>query len=344
MIKRMMVCAAALALFAGGTARADDLGVGDKAPAIKIAKWVKGKEVDLAKAGPDEVFVVEFWATWCGPCKMSIPHMSEMQDHFKDKKVTFIGVSDEEPKVVEKFLKDGFDSKMRYTVAIDEDNKTDKAWMKAAGQDGIPTAFVVKGGKILWIGHPMNGLDLQVADACGDKEYAAKAKEMKKLQGQFQEAFEAEEWDDALKAADKILAIKPGEFQLGLMKYVILATKKKDTQNAGKYGREFVDKCDDAMVLNEFSWNMLTEEAWADAKDLKLALAGAKKAAELTKNEDPAILDTLARAQVDSGDLKAGIETEKKAVELAKKTKNKQLIKDLEKSLEEYQKKANQGV
>ena len=38
------------------------------------------------------IMVVEFWATWCGPCRTSIPHLIELQKKFKD--VMFVGISD----------------------------------------------------------------------------------------------------------------------------------------------------------------------------------------------------------------------------------------------------------
>src|SRR5258707_7964049 len=65
------------------------LKVGDPAPKLKADKWLQGSEVTEFAA--DKVYVVEFWATWCGPCIVMMPHMSEMQAEFKDKGVTFIG-------------------------------------------------------------------------------------------------------------------------------------------------------------------------------------------------------------------------------------------------------------
>ena len=143
------------ALITAGVAQAG-LKVGDPAPKLSIAAWIKGSPVDPAKGKPEEVFVMEFWATWCAPCRSSMPHMSKMQEQFRGRGVTFIGISNEDKKTVEKFLKKGFDSKMRYTVAIDSRNQTNKDWMQAAGQQGIPCAFVVKGGTVRWIGHPMD--------------------------------------------------------------------------------------------------------------------------------------------------------------------------------------------
>ena len=50
------------ALAAAGTLHAGELG--DKAPALAIAEWVKGEPVDVTKADGKHVYVVEFWATW----------------------------------------------------------------------------------------------------------------------------------------------------------------------------------------------------------------------------------------------------------------------------------------
>ncbi|MEK6700788.1 MAG: TlpA disulfide reductase family protein [Planctomycetota bacterium] len=140
------------------------LKVGSAAPALSANNWVKGKEVKSFEKG--KVYVVEFWATWCGPCLTSIPHLTETAKAHSD--VTFIGMAsserapkdgaaDERLTKIEKFVKDQGD-KMGYTVAYDADRKMSKGWMEPAGQGGIPCAFIVDGeGKIAFIGHPMDG-------------------------------------------------------------------------------------------------------------------------------------------------------------------------------------------
>lgn len=164
----------------------EKLVVGSEAPELKIDKWVKGDEVASFQEG--KVYVVEFWATWCGPCKESIPHLTELQKKFKD--VTFIGVAAAERKPasgedtrlskLEKFVKDKGDT-MGYTVAYDSTGKTDTKWMTASGQDGIPCAFVVGADrKIAWIGHPQEDLEKQVEKALKKADHAAKDTKEKK--------------------------------------------------------------------------------------------------------------------------------------------------------------------
>src|SRR5689334_7009652 len=122
------------------------LGIGDTAPALTVAKWFKGAPVKKFEKG--KVYVVEFWATWCGPCKVSIPHLTEMAEKYKGK-ATFTGVSvyEEHGKKptstaymdkVSNFVKDMGD-KMNYNVAVDGMDMTmAHNWMEAAGQGGIP--------------------------------------------------------------------------------------------------------------------------------------------------------------------------------------------------------------
>ncbi|MBL8047432.1 MAG: redoxin family protein [Chthonomonas sp.] len=134
---------------------AGEISIGSPAPKLDIKTWVKGTPVNGFEAG--KTYVVEFWATWCGPCKTSIPHLTELAK--KNSDITFIGVSiweDNDDQRVEKFVTE-MGAKMDYTVAY-SGNKTgmSESWMTAAGQNGIPSAFIVKDRTIVWIGHPMS--------------------------------------------------------------------------------------------------------------------------------------------------------------------------------------------
>lgn len=81
--------------------------VGDRAPEIHLEKLLP--EQPVANAGFEKLagktVVLEMWATWCGPCVAAIPHLNELAEKFKDQPVFFLSVTDEEPEVVEHFLK-----------------------------------------------------------------------------------------------------------------------------------------------------------------------------------------------------------------------------------------------
>ena len=138
--------------------------IGDAAWPLKGLEFIKGKAV---KIEPGKVYIVEFWATWCGPCLTSIPHLTEIQHKYKDQKVTVIGISKEKVETVKPFVAN-MDAKMDYTVAVDVEGKANAGYMKAFNQNGIPHAFIVDGkGQIAWHGYPMDGLDEALADVVG---------------------------------------------------------------------------------------------------------------------------------------------------------------------------------
>ncbi len=149
-----------------------NLRVGDPAPMLRIDTWIKGNPVERFE--PGRFYVVEFWATWCPPCREAIPHMTELA-HAHSDRVTFIGVNVWERSVfgsvkskVEGFVKE-MGPRMDYVVGLDSaDEYMANHWLRAAGRNGIPAAMVVDGeGKIAWIGHPMGGLKEYLQGATG---------------------------------------------------------------------------------------------------------------------------------------------------------------------------------
>ncbi|MFO0958855.1 MAG: TlpA disulfide reductase family protein [Isosphaeraceae bacterium] len=107
-----------------------------------VKEFLKGEPVLAFE--PGKTYVVEFWATWCGPCLATIPHLTDLQKKYKD--ITFIGVSiwEDEPKEVAPFVKEMGD-KMDATspsMPIPDGAKTRgrrwPTWMDAAGEEGIP--------------------------------------------------------------------------------------------------------------------------------------------------------------------------------------------------------------
>ena len=134
--------------------------IGRPPPPIHVARWTKGQPLTEFEQG--KVYVVDFWATWCGPCKAAIPHLTKLaQDH--KGKVEVIGVSISEKQTdaadtayierVEQFVAKMGD-RMDYRVAVDTpDKRMHATWFKPSGTGGIPTAWIIdQKGLVAWIG------------------------------------------------------------------------------------------------------------------------------------------------------------------------------------------------
>ena len=196
------------------------LSIGSKAPIPEISDFVRGEKPTFFE--PGKVYVIEFWATWCPPCRQSMPHLTKLAEDMKSKGVVIVGVSDEKVETVRTFLeKDEWKQKARYTLATDPDRSTHKAYMEASGQGGIPTAFIVKEGVVQWIGHPME-MDAPLAkivDGTWDPKTAkqsfedAVAEEMKAMgrQNDMTKAIDSKDWDKAVALIDAEIAAAKGE-------------------------------------------------------------------------------------------------------------------------------------
>lgn len=322
-----------------------ELKEGDAAPALTIEKWVKGDPVNIAEGKGKKTFVVEFWATWCGPCVRGIPHITKMAERFGKSDVVFIGVSIDGPETrsrVEPFVQE-MGKKMGYTVATDKDRTTQTAWLDAAGAQGIPHAFVVsKEGKIAWQGHPMAGLGKKLAELVGDKDYIAIEEKKDKATGEIQKALQEENWPDVLKHLEVLMSVDPEETQLWHFKYHVLSVKLKEKEKARKWGETLVEKLDSVQDLNGMAWNILTdEEQEAAGRDTDLALKAARKAVGLAGGRTWSTLDTLALAQFLGGDPAEAVKTQKEAIELARKEKEEvddSILDQLEQSLKRFEK------
>ncbi|KAG2497184.1 hypothetical protein HYH03_004773 [Edaphochlamys debaryana] len=132
--------------------------VGTKCPALRGLTFIKGDPIAIGQAGGDvkRVIVVEVWATWCGPCRQTIPHLTELQHKYKDKHVYIVGVStDQNAQAAKKFV-EGMGQQMDYTVAIDSSGEVQEGLMMPAQARGIPHAFVIDStNTITYSGHPM---------------------------------------------------------------------------------------------------------------------------------------------------------------------------------------------
>ncbi len=148
------------------------------APEISADAWLNTEPLKIADLN-DKLVVVEFWATWCPPCRKSIPHLKKMNDEYKDKGLVLISLTQEPKDKVEGFAKK---AEMDWAVGTGSSSGSDYGVM------GIPHAFIVKEGKIVWHGHPMSGMDEEVKKhiatlASVEKKEEAKSEESSSEEG-----------------------------------------------------------------------------------------------------------------------------------------------------------------
>jgi uncharacterized protein (TIGR03435 family) len=128
------------------------LKVGDLAPDISITDYIANIPKD--KSFKNKFILLEFWATWCGPCVQEVPNLNKMQEKFKSKKdLVFISITDEKPEKVLRTLKRiPFNS----IVVSDQTKKTRKSFIEnQEGDYAIPATILIDNkGIVKWIGTP----------------------------------------------------------------------------------------------------------------------------------------------------------------------------------------------
>ena len=150
-----------------------DLGVGNKALAFET-KTTDGKAISFPNSYKGKLVLLDFWATWCGPCIRELPHLTAAYEKFHAQGLEVLGISLDQANAEQKLASFTKEHKMPWAQVYDG-----KFWQAAVAQkygvDSIPRAYLVDGdtGEIVASGQSLRGAQLE---ATIQKALAGRAK------------------------------------------------------------------------------------------------------------------------------------------------------------------------
>jgi thiol-disulfide isomerase/thioredoxin len=279
------------------------LAVGDAPPSLTILEWLKGDPVTSFEKG--HVYVVEFGATWCPPCRKAIPHMTELAKTYAGK-VTMISVyasehgTKENPKDLKyvdkiRYLMKSMGDKMDFPVAVDVPQQTTgDAWRVNA----LPVSFVIDGsGKIAWTGQP-EGLDSVLQQiAAGTFQPTRTAQEEKSLEAAVNNIQELKASGNFPVALAKINALikahsGTGNSYLYIVKYQVLAGD--DDAQAATLLKWIL-----AADMPGFDWDHFVYDTYTRSKHPNYELALATVSHAIERAETPIVAASLNKQKID---------------------------------------------
>jgi len=312
---RLMVLAAAILGGAGALA----LDIGDTAPAIQVKTWLSGTPL-TPEATKGKVLVVDFWATWCQPCRQTVPHLNRLHKKYAGKDVVFIGITEEDEAAVKKYMGTTL---MEYRVGLDDRGRTNDGYMKNV--PGIPHAFVVdRDGRVAWHGHPMARMERAIEELVAGKFDLARAKKLAALREKLAPFIRARDNEKVLAVLDETLKAVPDDAEAYRLKRLVLRDQGK-IDETWEVLYAMAKGCPrDPDVLLEVALTLGTTGE-LERRDLPRAIELAKQAAEVAGEKAPGAHAALARIHYELGHVALAAEVAAKAAASAEGEEKKTL-------------------
>jgi len=237
------------------------------APALEVQDWVRGRP--LANFEPGKVYVVGFWATWCGPCVSAMPDLMLLQEKYRDSGLEVVGVAADEKAVAADEVRAYLDAwlterfpKLNFRIGLDCTGEMEKLWMEPSFSFGIPSSFVVdRDSRIAFIGHPAELDDVlpKVLDGSWRTSDEAKSADRERIAAGREDVFlykilaavKIEDWKTALSAIEEGTALMPDSLHLRAAHADTLLHKMRDIQAGLPVLRQLVR---DAIDRNNEDW------------------------------------------------------------------------------------------
>lgn len=300
--------------------------VGDAAPPLKVKEWVRGDPVDLSRDASKKLHLVEFWATWCPPCKASVPILTRYQKQFENDLV-IVGVTDPEPfrnspSDIKQFVKQQ-GATMSYAVAIDDRGATTEAYMDTSQAVGIPQAYLVgRDGRVVWQGSPLDpAMEGVIRDVIAGRYDVASAKRAAEMSREVERRFRALEiafqmgqidvvWDGLV---DVFKVDAANEMAIRLLTEIYVNERNYADRYQSWLTGYLSEQRSNALAMGTLAGALLSIEDFS-ARKPELAIDAARAAYEASGKSDRGWIEGYARALYQVGAIDRAIAIQEEAV------------------------------
>jgi len=287
----------------------DSLFIGKTPPPLKVEQWLNGEPQELLKK--NHIYIIDFWALWCGPCIAGIPHLNELQKKYPNQ-LTIIGITnkDEWGNTLDKVKEFVAARDIAYPLAWVAESRPHEGmtgifvheWMRRANTMNLPQIMVVdQKGKIAFIGEP------QSLPAVIDKLIEGNY-DLSKAKKSYQARMESDALLDVLKKKLEVNDLEAA-FQ----------TASSLFQNPWLENPRIFSRL--AGIINESAPG---EPSWT-----QLSISSAQKAVMLSNFQESGYLDGLGDAYARAGKTFEAVLTESLAVKLSEGSMQREQLKKL---------------